>query len=72
MIDQALTKVKKKVEKSETDSVSQAIDRLKKKVEQTEAAGTQTGSTGKAVTGAGGGRCTRSIRFRRSADTGTY
>jgi len=55
MIDQALTKVKKKVEKSETDSVSQAIDRLKKKVEQTEAAGTQTGSTGKAVTDAGGG-----------------
>jgi len=53
MIDQALTKVKKKVEKSETDSVSQAIDRLKKKVEQTEAAGAQTGSTGKAVTGAG-------------------
>ena len=54
MIDQALTKVKKKVEKSETDSVSQALDRLKKKVEQTESSGVQAGSTGQAAAGAGG------------------
>ena len=55
MIDQALTKVKKKVEKSETDSVSQALDRLKKKVEQTESSRVQAASTGLAATGAGGG-----------------
>jgi colicin import membrane protein len=55
MIDQALTKVKKKVEKSETDSVSQALDRLKKKVEQTESSRVQAGSTGQAAAGAGGG-----------------
>ena len=55
MIDQAVTKVKKKVEKSETDSVTQALDRLKKKVEQTESSGVQAGSTGQAAAGAGGG-----------------
>ncbi len=55
MIDHALTKVKKKVEKSETDSVSQALDRLKKKVEQTESSRVQAGSTGQAAAGAGGG-----------------
>ena len=55
MIDHALTKVKKKVEKSETDSVSQALDRLKKKVEQTESSRLQAGSTGQAAAGAGGG-----------------
>ena len=59
MIDHALTDVKKKVEKTETDSVSQALDRLKKKVEQTEASRTTAGSTGQAAagsgTGAGGG-----------------
>jgi colicin import membrane protein len=55
MIDQAVTKVKKKVEKSETDSVSQALDRLKKKVEQTESSGVQAGSTGQDAAGAGGG-----------------
>jgi colicin import membrane protein len=55
MIDQALTKVKKKVEKSETDSVSQALDRLKKKVEQTESSRVQAGSTGQTAAGAGGG-----------------
>jgi len=65
MIDQALTKVKKKVEKSETDSVSQALDRLKKKVEQTEsnrAPGVSTGQTG---AGAGGGGTTGSGGPRR-------
>ncbi|MFC1578221.1 energy transducer TonB [Thermodesulfobacteriota bacterium] len=55
MIDHAVTKVKKKVEKSETDSVTQALDRLKKKVEQTESSGVQAGSTGQAAAGAGGG-----------------
>ena len=65
MIDHALTNVKKKVEKSETDSVSQALDRLKKKVEQTEsnrAPGVSTGQTG---AGAGGGGTTGSGGPRR-------
>jgi len=55
MIDHALTKVKEKVEKSETDSVSQALDRLKKKVEKTESSRVQAASTGQAAAGAGGG-----------------
>jgi colicin import membrane protein len=55
MIDHALTDVKKKVEKSKTDSVSQALDRLKKKVEQTESTQAQAGSTGLAAAGAGTG-----------------
>ncbi len=57
MIDHALTKVEKKVKKTETDSVSQALDRLKKKVEQTEASQSQAASTGQtaAGTGTGGG-----------------
>jgi len=55
MIDHALTNVKKKVDKKETDSVSQALDRLKKKVEQTESSRTPGGSTGQAAAGAGGG-----------------
>jgi len=55
MIDQAVTQVEKKVEKSETDSVSQALDRIKKKVEQTESNGVQAGSTRQATAGAGGG-----------------
>ncbi len=55
MIDHALTTVKKKVEKSETDSVSQALDRLKKKVEQTESSRAPGVSTGQTQAGAGGG-----------------
>lgn len=55
MIDHALTDVKKKVEKSETDSVSQALDRLKKKVEQTESGRVQSGSADQVAAGAGGG-----------------
>jgi colicin import membrane protein len=58
MIAQALTKVKKKVEKTETDSVSQALDRLKRKVEQTESSRVQAGSTGPAAVGAQGGGAT--------------
>ena len=55
MIDHALTKVKKQVNKKETDSVSQALDRLKKKVEQTEATQSQAASTGQTAAGTGGG-----------------
>ena len=55
MIDHALTNVKKKVEKSETDSVSQALDRLKKKVEQTESSQAPGVSAGQAEAGSGGG-----------------
>jgi len=54
MIDQALTSVKKKVDKTETDSVTQALDRLKKKVEKTELSGALGGSTGQAAAGGGG------------------
>ena len=55
MIDHALTKVKKKVEKSETDSVSQALDRIKKQVEKTEASRAASTSSGQAAAGAEGG-----------------
>jgi len=65
MIDRALTKVKEKVEKTETDSVSQALDRLKKKVEQTESSRAQAGATGQAAAGAQGGGATGSGGRRR-------
>jgi colicin import membrane protein len=55
MIDQALTNVKKKVDKSETDSVTQALNRLKKKVEQTESSRSRSAATGQAAVGAGAG-----------------
>lgn len=55
MIDHALTNVKKKVDKAETDSVSQALDRLKKKVEQTESSQAPGVSAGQAGAGSGGG-----------------
>ena len=55
MIDHALTNVKKKVEKSETDSVSQALDRLKKQVEKAEASLAESASSGQATTEAEGG-----------------
>ena len=54
MIDQALTKVEKKVEKSESDSVQQALDRLKKKVAETEAARSSQTPTVRSATGATG------------------
>jgi len=54
MIDHALTNVKKKVDKKETDSVSQALDRLKKKVEQTESSQAPGGTAGQAGAGGGG------------------
>jgi colicin import membrane protein len=65
MIDHALSKVKKKVEKTETDSVSQALNRLKKKVEQTESSRAQAGSTGLTAAGAQGGGATGSGGRRR-------
>ena len=54
MIDQAVSGVQKKVEKSKTDSVNQAIAALKKKVAQSEANTGQTGQTTKAATGTAG------------------
>ena len=54
MIDQAVSGVQKKVEKSNSDSVSQAIEALKKKVAQTQASTTQTGKTARAATGTAG------------------
>ena len=54
MIDQAVSGVQKKVEKSNSDSVSQAIEALKKKVAQTQANTVQTGKTARAATGTAG------------------
>ncbi len=64
MIDQAVSGVQKKVEKSKIDSVNQAIAALKKKVAQTEAdtaptdhaAGAATGAGEPGATGSGGKR----------------
>jgi len=53
MIDQAVSGVQKKVEKSKTDSVNQAIAALKKKVAQTEANPTPTDQTARAAAGVG-------------------
>jgi colicin import membrane protein len=53
MIDQAMSGVQKKVEKSQSDSVNQAIEALKKKVAQTEANTSQTDQSVRAATGAG-------------------
>jgi colicin import membrane protein len=53
MIDQAMSGVQKKVEKSKIDSVNQAIAALKKKVAQTEANTASTGQTARAAAGAG-------------------
>jgi colicin import membrane protein len=50
MIDQAVSGVQKKVEKSKSDSVNQAIESLKKKVAQSEASTGQTGQTTKVAT----------------------
>ncbi len=54
MIDQAVSGVQKKVEKSKSDSVNQAIESLKKKVAQSEASTGQTGQTAKAATATAG------------------
>ena len=54
MIDQAVSGVQKKVEKSKSDSVNQAIETLKKKVAQTEANAFQTDQTARAAKGTAG------------------
>jgi colicin import membrane protein len=54
MIDQAVSGVQKKVEKSKTNSVNQAIAALKKKVAQTEANTVQADQTARAATGTAG------------------
>jgi colicin import membrane protein len=54
MIDQALTGVQKKVEKSQSDSVRQAIDRLKKKVAQSETGASRQIPPAKGVQSAAG------------------
>jgi colicin import membrane protein len=54
MIDQAMSGVQKKVEKSQSDSVRQAIDRLKKKVAQSEAGASGQRPTTKDVQSATG------------------
>jgi colicin import membrane protein len=54
MIDQAVSGVQKKVEKSKSESVNQAIEALKKKVAQSEANTGQTDQTTRAATGTAG------------------
>ena len=53
LINQAVSGVQKKVEKSQSESVNQAIEALKKKVAQTEAKPSQTDQSVRAATGAG-------------------
>jgi colicin import membrane protein len=53
MINQAVSGVQQKVEKSKSDSVNQALEALKKKVAQTEANTVQTDQSARAATGAG-------------------
>ncbi len=57
VIDSALERIEKKVEKTETDSVASAIEQLKRKVAATESqsrTGAGGGASGKAGTGAAG------------------
>jgi len=71
MIEQAVSRVQKNVEKSKSDFVRQAIDRLKKKVAQTEADGgrpvqpakTTTGTAGAGVPGATGSGGKRTLEL---------
>jgi colicin import membrane protein len=53
LINQAVSGVQKKVEKSQSDSINQAIAALKKKVAQTEANSSQVDQSVRAATGAG-------------------
>ena len=55
MIENAMSGVQKKVEKSKSDSVNQALEALKKKVAQTEANAEGTNQNLKSATGAAGG-----------------
>jgi colicin import membrane protein len=52
VIDSAIERIEKKVEKTETDSVASAIDQLKRKVAEAES---QTGEGGGGLSGAGSG-----------------
>lgn len=71
MIDQAMTRVQKKVENTQSNSVKQAIDRLKKKVAQSEANASQPvqtpkgiqGATGAGIQGAGGSGGKRALEI---------
>lgn len=54
MIEQAVSKVEKKVEKSNSDSVQQALARLKQKVGQEEAAGSRSEAAAPGTTAASG------------------
>jgi len=71
MIDQAMTRVQKKVENTQSNSVKQAIDRLKKKVAQSEANVSQPvqipkgiqGGTGVGIQGAGGSGGKRALEI---------
>ena len=54
MINQAVSGVQKKVEKSQSDSVNRAIEALKQKVAKTEATSSQTNQNTRAGTGAVG------------------
>jgi colicin import membrane protein len=72
MIDSALDRIEKKVEKTETDSVASAIEELKRKVAASESqarTGAGTGGSGKAgagVAGAAGGSGTGGARVQES------
>ena len=65
MIDQALTKVKKRLKNPKPDSVRQAIDRLKKKVAETEASTASERSDRQGCDRCGRSGCARSDRIRR-------
>jgi colicin import membrane protein len=54
MIESAIDRIEKKVEKSKTDSVQSAIDQLKKEVAETESSGSQGAATSSRRAGSGG------------------
>jgi colicin import membrane protein len=72
MIDSALDRIEKKVEKTETDSVTSAIEELKRKVAATEsqsrtgAGGGASGKAGAGVAGPAGGSGTGGVRIQES------
>jgi colicin import membrane protein len=67
MIDSALDRIEKKVEKTETDSVTSAIEELKRKVAASEPqARTVTGGAGGGVAGPAGGSGTGGVRVQES------
>ena len=72
MIDSALDRIEKKVEKSETDSVASAIEQLKRKIAasesqpQTGAGRAASGKTGAGFAGPAGGSGTGGARVQES------